>query len=96
MQLTGNNEFSFNKPPYPEIGLSAFQEMGNIVAGSYLSALSDFLQMQIMPTVPDVGIDMFGAIISFGLIEISQESDYAIVIDTEMMDSNSNINESLN
>lgn len=93
-QLTGNNEFSFNKPPYPEIGLSAFQEMGNIVAGSYLSALSDFLQMQIMPTVPDVGIDMFGAIISFGLIEISRESDYAIVIDTEMIDSNSNNDES--
>ncbi|WP_033829416.1 chemotaxis protein CheC [Bacillus andreraoultii] len=85
-QLTGMMDFSFDNPSIPEIALSAFQEMGNILAGSYLSALSDFLQMKLLPSVPAVGIDMFGAIISFGLIEISQVSDYAIVIDTEVKD----------
>ncbi|MCU9600736.1 chemotaxis protein CheC [Pallidibacillus thermolactis] len=89
-QLTGSVKFSFQEPPYSDIALSAFQEMGNIVAGSYLSALSDLLQIQVVPTVPDVGIDMFGAIISYGLLEISKESDYAIVIDTEIIESYSN------
>lgn len=85
-QLTGMSDFSFDEPSVPELALSAFQEMGNILAGSYLSALSDFLQMHIVPSVPAVGIDMFGAIISYGLIEISQVSDFAIVIDTEIKD----------
>lgn len=36
------------------------------------------------PTVPGLSIDMFGAIISIGLIEISQVSDYVIVINTSI------------
>ncbi|MEK4253034.1 chemotaxis protein CheC [Ureibacillus sp. FSL K6-2830] len=66
------------------IGMSAMQEMGNILSGSYLSALSDFLQLKMYPTVPGLSIDMFGAIISIGLIEISQVSDYVIVINTSI------------
>lgn len=86
-QMLGSNEYSLEKPPYSEMALSAFQELGNILAGSYLSALADFLHMNLTPSVPAVSIDMFGAIISFGLIEISQVSDYAIVINTEIIDS---------
>ena len=48
--------------------------------------MSDFLQMKLVPTVPAVGIDMFGAIISYGLLEYSHISDYVIVINTEIID----------
>ena len=37
--LTGDESFDFNSPPYSEIGVSAMQELGNILSGSYLSAL---------------------------------------------------------
>ncbi|MCU9612082.1 chemotaxis protein CheC [Caldibacillus lycopersici] len=87
-QLTGMSNFSLKNENVPEIVLSAFQEMGNILTGSYLAAVSDFTQLQLKPSVPAVGIDMFGAIISYGLLEISQISDFAIVIDTEVSDSN--------
>ena len=40
------------KRPVSELGLSAMQEMGNILSGSYLSALSDFTNLKIYPTVP--------------------------------------------
>lgn len=83
-------DFSFANPPYPEIALSAYQEIGNILAGSYLSALSDFLNIRIAPSVPEVAIDMFGAIISFGLLEISRVADYAIAIDAEIKDHEAN------
>ncbi|KYD09402.1 chemotaxis protein CheC [Caldibacillus debilis] len=85
-QMTGIDDFSFDRPPYPEIALSAFQEAGNILASSYLNALSDFIRLPIMPSVPEAVIDLFGAIISYGLLEISRESDQAIVIDTEIID----------
>lgn len=78
--------FDFFAPSVSELGLSAMQEMGNILSGSYLSALSDFTNLKIYPTVPGLSVDMFGAIISVGLIELSQVSDQVIVINTSIFD----------
>ncbi|WML43724.1 chemotaxis protein CheC [Neobacillus sp. PS3-40] len=83
-QMIGDIHFSFEQPPYNEMALSALQELGNILSGSYLTALSDFTHISLYPSVPALEIDMVGAIISFGLIEHSQVSDYAIVIDTAL------------
>ncbi|WP_096189104.1 chemotaxis protein CheC [Evansella halocellulosilytica] len=82
--LTGDESIDLTAPPYSEMGLSALNEMGNILAGSYLSALADFTKLNLQPTPPEVAIDMMMAIISHGLIEISRTGDYAIVIDTEI------------
>ena len=82
--LTRDESFDFHSPPFSEIGISAMQELGNILSGSYLSALSDFTGLKIHPTVPSLSVDMVGAIVSFGLIEISHSSDEVIVIDTEI------------
>jgi chemotaxis protein CheC len=79
-----DDSISFEKPPYSELGLSALQELGNILSGSYLTALSDFTSLNLSPSVPALSIDMAGAIIEFGLLELSQMSDYAIVIDTTL------------
>lgn len=82
--MTGNADFSLTNPPYDEMALSALQELGNILSGSYLTALADFTQLSLYPTVPAVVIDMVGAIISFGLMEYSRVSDQCIVIDTAL------------
>lgn len=85
-RLINDSTFDFKKPPVSELGLSAMQEMGNILSGSYLSALSDFTGLKIYPTVPGLSVDMFGAIISIGLIELSHISDHVIVINTSIFD----------
>ena len=82
--LTGDESFNFHQPPYSEIGVSSMQELGNILSGSYLSALSDFTGLKIYPTVPSLSVDMVGAIVSFGLIEVSHFSDEVIVINTQI------------
>ncbi|MDR7072163.1 chemotaxis protein CheC [Fictibacillus barbaricus] len=69
-----------------EMSLSALQEIGNILSGSYLTAFSDFTKLNLQPSVPATSIDMAGAILSFGLFEISTVSDFAIVIDTAFVD----------
>ncbi|WP_400247254.1 chemotaxis protein CheC [Niallia sp. JL1B1071] len=71
-------------PPYDELSISALQELGNILSGSYLSSLSDFTQLSLYPSVPALAIDMVGAIVTYGLVEHSRVSDYAIVINTEL------------
>ena len=85
-RLIHDESFDFANPPVQELGLSAMQEMGNILSGSYLSALSDFTGLKIYPTVPGLSVDMFGAIISIGLIELSHISDHVIVINTTILD----------
>ncbi|SHN16451.1 chemotaxis protein CheC [Gracilibacillus kekensis] len=77
-----------------ELAISAISEIGNILSGSYLSALSDFTSINLQPTVPNLTIDMAAAILMQGLIEISQESDYAIIIDT-MIEEEDQSNESV-
>ncbi|WP_409305446.1 chemotaxis protein CheC [Peribacillus sp. SCS-155] len=90
-QMTGEESFSFEVTPYSELSVSALQELGNILSGSYLSALSDFTKLNLYPSVPSLSIDMAGAALSFGLFELSQVSDYAIVIDTALNEENSQI-----
>jgi len=89
--MLGDKNYHLDSHPHNEIGLSALQELGNILSGSYLSSLSDFTNLTLYPSVPALSIDMVGAIISYGLIELSHVSDYAIVIDTAL-----NEDESLN
>jgi chemotaxis protein CheC len=95
-QMIGDNEFTFDSPqPYSELSMSCLQELGNILSGSYLSALSDFTQLNVYPSVPSLTIDMVGATISFGLLELSQVSDYAIVVET-VLEKEGNLFETIN
>ncbi|MFD1018205.1 chemotaxis protein CheC [Thalassobacillus hwangdonensis] len=77
-----SEDVQFDQPPYDELAISALHELGNILTGSYLSSLADFTNLDLHPSVPSIAIDMVGATLSFGLIELSQVSDQAIVIET--------------
>jgi chemotaxis protein CheC len=94
-KMIGDPDFTFSEPPYNELALSALQELGNILCGSYLTALADFTNLSLHPSVPALGIDMVGAIISFGLIEPSQVSDHVIVIDTAVNEEDTGFSNSL-
>ena len=83
-QMIGSDQYTFDQLPNDELSLSALTELGNILSGSYLSALSDFTGMRLYPSVPVLGIDMVGALLGYGLLEFSQVGDYAIIIDTDL------------
>lgn len=65
---------------FTEIELSALNEIGNIVAGSYLTALSTLTQMKIISTVPNMTIDMVGALLSVPAIEYGKYGDKILLI----------------
>lgn len=67
-----------------EIGFSVLQEVGNILSGSYLTALSDFTGLDLQPSVPSLAIDMAGAMLGEGLVELGRSGDYAILIDAQI------------
>lgn len=74
------------KKEFDEMDLSALKEIGNIIAGSYLSALSALTHMTITPSIPYLAIDMAGAILSVPAIQFGEYGDYALMIETEFGD----------
>ncbi|GGG12219.1 CheY-P phosphatase CheC [Paenibacillus abyssi] len=75
-----------NENEYSEMEFSALGEIGNILAGSYLSSLADFTKLSMAPTVPSIAIDMAGAILSYGLLQFGQMGDDALLIDTTFLE----------
>jgi chemotaxis protein CheC len=71
---------------YSDMELSALNEIGNILAGSYLSSLADFTKLSMVPTVPSLAIDMAGAILSYGLLQFGQMGDAALLIETKFLE----------
>ncbi len=72
--------------PFDEMDLSALKEIGNIIAASYLSALSTMTRMRIQPSVPYIAVDMAAAILSVPAIQFGQYGDNALLIQTEFGD----------
>ena len=78
MELQGE-EFS-------EMELSALKEIGNIITGAYLNSLATITNMMIYPSVPDICIDMAGAILSVPAIEFGAVGDKILMIQTRFLD----------
>ena len=72
--------------PFDEMDLSAIKEIGNIIAGSYLSALSGLTNLTIAPSVPFVAVDMAAAILSVPAVQFGVSGDNALMIQTEFSD----------
>lgn len=64
-----------------DMELSAITEMGNIMAGSYLRALSGLTGLSMDMLVPGVTVDMLGSIMSVPIIEFSKVGDKVLFID---------------
>lgn len=71
---------------FDEMDLSAIKEIGNIIAGSYLNALSSMTNLTITPTIPYIAIDMAAAILSVPAIQFGKYGDNALMIETEFGD----------
>ena len=79
----------------PETEASAIEELGNIVIGSFLTALSDFTGANLVPHPPQRATDTFDAILDSFLIKQTLASDIAIIFDTHFKRADGNITGSL-
>lgn len=71
---------------FNEMELSALREVGNIITGSYLNSLSMMTNLKIYPSVPELCIDMAGAILSVPAIEFGTIGDDILLIQTQFLD----------
>jgi chemotaxis protein CheC len=72
-----------NSDSLDEMEFSALQEVGNILAGSYLSSLSALTNLKLVVSVPSLAMDMAGAILSVPVILFGQVGDKVMLIETD-------------
>lgn len=89
MEMVLHRECNINKAG--EVEVSAIKEIGNILSGSYLNAINQMTELNLVQSVPAFSYDMAGAILSSSMINISAESDYALLIETQFMNGGSEI-----
>ena len=68
-----------------DIDLSVLTEVGNIIAGVYLTAVHDFCKLNIYHTVPTVAIDMIQSLLDETLVRLSRQVQTAIMIENEFI-----------
>lgn len=71
---------------FSDIEKSALNEIGNIITGAYLSALSTLTNLTAIATIPSLCIDMAGAILSVPAIEFGTMGDKMLMIETAFTD----------
>ena len=69
----------------PAMESSALQELANILIGSFLTSISDFVGLGLLPTTPETVVDVFDAIIDNFLIKQSLVSEKALIFETRFM-----------
>ena len=77
---------------FSEMDLSALKEIGNIIAGAYLSALSSLTNLKIVESIPYMAIDMAGAILSVPAIAFGELGDKALLIESEFNETDYSVN----
>lgn len=63
-----------------ELEQSAIKEIGNIITTAYLNSLSTITNLTILPSVPDLCVDMAGALLSVPAIEFGIMGDKMLLI----------------
>ncbi len=81
--LTGQKPAHIESLDY--MGISALKELGNIVAGSYIRVLAQGLKIKMTYSIPGFAHDMLGAILDQILAQLSQETEHAVIMESEFL-----------
>lgn len=61
---------------------SGLKEVGNILVSAYMTALSDFMGMMLVPSVPSLVVDQAGAILTTAYLNFGHDRDYVFCVET--------------
>lgn len=85
--LMGRQEMSVPEDEkFDEIEISALKEVGNILSSSYLTAISTLTNLKVLAGIPDLCIDMAGAILSVPAIGFGSIGESVLYIETQFFD----------
>ena len=68
---------------FGELEQSAIKEAGNILGGAYMNALSDFMGMMLLPSVPSLVIDQAAAVVSTAIVGFGSDRDVVFCVESD-------------
>lgn len=80
-ELIGNSNFTLYN--LTENDVSLLSEIGNIMGGSFISAVAKMASMTVDVSVPALTVDMLGAIMSVPAVEFAEVGDKLLLITEE-------------
>ena len=66
-----------------EMEQSAIKEAGNILSSAYMNALSDFMGMMLLPSPPNLAVDMSTAVLTTAYLQFGTDRDYVFCVESE-------------
>jgi len=69
-------------PTFDAMQQSTIKETGNILCSAYMNALSDFLGMMLVPSVPALVVDLAGAVLTTAYLNFGHDRDAVICVET--------------
>jgi chemotaxis protein CheC len=67
---------------FDEMQQSTIKETGNILCSAYMNALSDFLGMMLVPSVPALVVDLAGAVLTTTYLNFGHDRDSVFCVET--------------
>ena len=64
---------------------SAVSEVGNVLSSAYLSALSSFMGLLLIPSPPKLSVDKSTAVIQTAHLQFGSEEDYILRVESEFL-----------
>jgi chemotaxis protein CheC len=68
---------------FEDLERSGLKEAGNILGGAYMNALSDFMGMMLLPSVPSLEIDLAAAVITSAQLGFGRDWDHVFCVETD-------------
>lgn len=84
--MLGDSSPDLSEGTMSDMEMSALKEISNIIIGAYLNALSSMMNLTITPSIPDLCVDMAGAILSVPAIEFGELGDEMLLIQSQIYD----------
>jgi chemotaxis protein CheC len=69
-------------PTFDAMQQSTIKETGNILCSAYMNALSDFLGMMLVPSVPALVVDLAGAVLTTAYLNFGHDRDAVFCVET--------------
>ena len=68
---------------FDEMEVSSVKEAANILGSAYMGALSDFMGMMLLPSVPSFEIDRAGAVLTTVHLGFGRDRDFIFCVETD-------------
>jgi chemotaxis protein CheC len=69
---------------FGEIEQSALREVGNILVGAYINALSEFMGLMLIMSPPSIAIDTAQAVLTTSYLNFGDQHDYVFAVNTRL------------